>query len=146
MCSFALQFTLLKSTHHVLLLLQQNTWQMAYQNYFLIIQSCIIMRFKLRLYLLQLCTLQCFKKTFSNWRSNSNAGRREKMFSISSSYEGVFFKVRITTFNAKHKWNMSCLVCNFFFQFTIWNLNNAVGILLNLLFNLTIMSCRGLFK
>lgn len=104
------------------------------------------MRFKLRLYLLQLCTLQCFKKLSLIDVLIPMRADVKKMFSISSSYEGVFFKVRITTFKAKHKWNMSCLVCNFFFQFTIWNLNNAVGILLNLLFNLTIMSCRGLFK
>lgn len=104
------------------------------------------MRFKLRLYLLQLCTLQCFKKLSLIDVLIPMRTDVKKMFSISSSYEGVFFKSELLL--SMQNISEICLVwfAIFFFQFTIWNLNNAVGILLNLLFNLTIMSCRGLFK
>lgn len=104
------------------------------------------MRFKLRLYLLQLCTLQCFKKLSLIDVLIPMRADVKKMFSISSSYEGVFFKSELLL--SMQNISEICLVwfAIFFFQFTIWNLNNAVGILLNLLFNLTIMSCRGLFK
>lgn len=50
------------------------------------------MRFKLRLYLLQLCTLQCFKKLSLIDVLIPMRADVKKMFSISSSYEGVFFK------------------------------------------------------
>lgn len=50
------------------------------------------MRFKLRLYLLQLCTLQCFKTLSLIDVLIPMRADVKKMFSISSSYEGVFFK------------------------------------------------------
>lgn len=49
------------------------------------------MRFKLRLYSLQLCTLQCFKKLSLIDVLIPMRADVKKMFSISSSYEGVFF-------------------------------------------------------
>lgn len=104
------------------------------------------MRFKLRLYLLQLCTLQCFKKLSLIDVLIPMRADVKKMFSISSSYEGVFFLSQSYYFQCKTWVKYVLFGLQFFFQFTIWNLNNAVGILLNLLFNLTIMSCRGLFK